>query len=83
MKNIFYTIKYGVQEKGMISWKSQLKPAEMASLSSYILSLQGTGPATQKPPQGDLWTEPLPSDSTATTVDSLAAPVDTTRMAAK
>ncbi|MBK6776309.1 MAG: c-type cytochrome [Flavobacteriales bacterium] len=83
VKNIFYTIKYGVQEKGMISWKSQLKPAEMASFSSYILSLQGTGPATQKPPQGDLWTEPLPSDSTANTVDSLAASVDTTRMAAK
>lgn len=83
VKNIFSTIKYGVQEKGMISWKSQLKPSEMASLASYILSLQGSGPATQKPPQGDPWTEPLPADSTVNPVDSLAAPADTAQVAAK
>ncbi|MFZ1689290.1 MAG: cbb3-type cytochrome c oxidase N-terminal domain-containing protein [Flavobacteriales bacterium] len=83
VKNIFHTIKYGVQEKGMISWKSQLKPVEMASLANYILSLQGSGPATQKPPQGDLWAEPLPADSTANPVDSLAAPTDTAQVAAK
>lgn len=66
VKNIFRTIKYGVPEKGMISWKSQLKPQEIQALASYILSLQGTGPATQKAPQGELWkAEAAPADSTA------------------
>ncbi len=82
VKNVFKTIKYGVPEKGMISWKAQLKPAEMAAVSNYILSLQGTGGATQKAPQGDVWKEEgLPADSTGTEVDTLAAPVDTTRLA--
>jgi cytochrome c oxidase cbb3-type subunit 3 len=82
VKNVFKTIKYGVPEKGMISWKAQLKPAEMAAVSNYILSLQGTGGPTQKPPQGDLWKdEAMPADSTRTGVDSLAVPVDSTRLA--
>ncbi|WKZ66859.1 MAG: cbb3-type cytochrome c oxidase N-terminal domain-containing protein [Flavobacteriales bacterium] len=77
VKEIFRTIKYGVPEKGMISWKSQLKPTEIQALASYILSLKGTGPATQKAPQGDLWKEEgaAPADSTA------AAPADTVRVA--
>jgi cytochrome c oxidase cbb3-type subunit 3 len=47
VKNVFKTIKYGVPEKGMISWKSQLKPIEMQAVASYILSLQGTNPQCQ------------------------------------
>ena len=81
IKNVFHTITYGVTEKGMISWKAQLQPAEIRAVASYILSLKGTGPADQKPPQGDLWTEP--ADSTGTAPDSTAAPADTARMAAK
>lgn len=72
VKNVFRTIKYGVPEKGMISWKSQFKPQEIQALASYILSLQGTGPSTQKPPQGDLW-----KDEAAPAADSTAVPVDT------
>ena len=84
VKNVFKTITYGVPAKGMISWKSQLKPAEIAALASYILSLQGSGPATQKAPQGDLWKdEPAPADSTAVPTDTLAAPKDTARLALK
>ncbi|MBL7984979.1 MAG: c-type cytochrome [Flavobacteriales bacterium] len=82
-KNIFRTIKYGVPEKGMISWKSQLKPAEMASLVNYILSLAGTGPATQKAPQGDIWKEEAaPTDSTTTATDSTQVIADTLKLAA-
>lgn len=83
IKNVFKTIKYGVAEKGMISWKSQLQPAEIAAVSSYIIGLAGTGPATQKAPQGELWSESAaPADSTSTVADSTATPLDTVRMAA-
>lgn len=77
VKNVFKTIKYGVPEKGMISWKSQLQPAEISALSSYIMSLQGTGPATQKAPQGELWQEDgaAVTDSTAITADTSSVAV--------
>lgn len=63
IKNIFKTIKYGVPEKGMISWKSQLNPSAMQKVASYILTFQGTNPPNQKAPEGDLWED----DSVKTT----------------
>lgn len=55
--DLFVTIKYGVPEKGMISWESQLNPAEMRNVASYILvELVGTEPANPKAPQGELYT---------------------------
>lgn len=51
--DVFATIKHGVPQKGMISWKSQLSPLQMQQVSSYILSMQGTEPANPKEPQGD------------------------------
>lgn len=51
--DVFRTIKYGVPEKGMISWKSQLRAKEMHELASYVISLQGTNPPNQKEPQGE------------------------------
>ncbi|MBK8500443.1 MAG: c-type cytochrome [Flavobacteriales bacterium] len=81
VKNVFKTIKYGVPEKGMISWKAQLSPAEIQAVASYILSLQGTGPATQKPPQGDPWTEnPAATDSTTVRPDTVPM-ADSTKLA--
>lgn len=66
IKNVFKTIKYGVPEKGMISWQSQLSPSDMQKVASYILTLQGTNPANAKAPQGDIWVEEAaPADSTA------------------
>ena len=53
IKDLFRTIKVGVPEKGMISWKSQLKPSQMQQVASYILSFQGTTPADPKDPEGD------------------------------
>ncbi len=50
--NIFKTIKYGVPEKGMISWEKTLNPKQMAELSNYVLSLKGTNPPNPKAPQG-------------------------------
>lgn len=57
IKNVFKTIKYGVPQKGMISWQSQLKPSEMQAVASYILTMQGTDPPNQKEPQGEIWVE--------------------------
>jgi cytochrome c oxidase cbb3-type subunit III len=57
VKDIFKTIKYGVPQKGMISWQAQLNPGQIQELASYILTLQGTMPANGKAPQGDLFQE--------------------------
>lgn len=67
IKNIFKTIKYGVPDKGMISWQSQLNAADMQKVASYILTLQGTNPPNPKAAQGEIWKEEAaPADSTAT-----------------
>lgn len=41
--------------KGMVAWKGELNPLEIAQVSSYILTLQGTDPADAKGPEGDLY----------------------------
>jgi len=65
INNIFSTIKYGVAEKGMISWKEQLRPGAMQKVASYILTFQGTNPPNQKEPQGVLY-EPAADDPSGT-----------------
>lgn len=58
IKNVFHTISEGGRAgKGMVAWKSTLKPAEIQQVASYVLSLQGTSPASPKEAEGDLWTE--------------------------
>ncbi|KAA6439319.1 c-type cytochrome [Dyadobacter flavalbus] len=57
IKNIFKTVKYGVPEKGMISWEKQLSPTDIQKVASYILSLKGSKPANPKEPQGELMTD--------------------------
>jgi cytochrome c oxidase cbb3-type subunit 3 len=57
IKNVFKVIKYGVVEKGMISWQTQLNPNQMQEVASYVLSLQGTTPAAPKQPEGEIWEE--------------------------
>ena len=56
IKNLFKTIKYGVPEKGMIAWSTQMGPAAMQKVASYILTLEGTDPPNQKEKEGELWT---------------------------
>jgi cytochrome c oxidase cbb3-type subunit III len=58
IKDVFGVVKYGVPTKGMIAWQAQLRPKEIAQVSSYILTLTGTTPAAPKEPQGDIWVEP-------------------------
>ena len=58
IKDLFSIIKYGVPQKGMISWESQLTPSQMQNVASYILTMQGTSPANPKEPQGDLYVPP-------------------------
>lgn len=53
INDIFKTIKYGVPEKGMISWEKTLTPKQTAEVSNFILSLKGTNPPNPKAPQGE------------------------------
>jgi len=55
IKDIFKVIKYGVPEKGMISWKAQIRPADMQQVASYIMTLRGTNPPNPKEPEGELY----------------------------
>jgi cytochrome c oxidase cbb3-type subunit 3 len=57
IKNVFKVIKYGVVEKGMIAWQTQLNPNQMQEVASYIMSLHGTTPASPKQPEGEIWVE--------------------------
>jgi cytochrome c oxidase cbb3-type subunit III len=41
----------GVPEKGMLTWKTMLKPNEIYSVASYIYTLRGTHPANAKLPE--------------------------------
>jgi cytochrome c oxidase cbb3-type subunit 3 len=57
IKDIFKTIKNGVQEKGMIPWGQQLSNAQIAAAATFIKSLQESHPANPKAPQGDKYEE--------------------------
>lgn len=52
IKDIFHTVKYGVPEKGMVPWEQTLTPAQIAEVSSYIVTLIGTNPPNAKAPEG-------------------------------
>lgn len=62
MKDVFKTVKYGVPEKGMISWKEKLSPKQMQQVASFIMTLGGTNPPNGKEPQGEKYT---PKEKTA------------------
>ncbi|PAW94786.1 cytochrome C [Mucilaginibacter sp. MD40] len=53
INEVFKTIKYGVQAKGMPTWEKQLSPKQIADVANYVLSLQGSHPAGAKEPQGE------------------------------
>jgi len=58
IKNVFKTVSEGGRSgKGMIPWKQQLKPVEMAQVASYLLTFVGTTPAKPKAPEGDIWVD--------------------------
>nr|WP_205880685.1 cytochrome-c oxidase, cbb3-type subunit II [Limisphaera ngatamarikiensis] len=43
------TIYNGVPEKGMVTWKTVLKPLEIYAVGSYIYTLRGSNPPNPKP----------------------------------
>jgi cytochrome c oxidase cbb3-type subunit III len=45
------TIVNGVPEKGMVSWRGVLKPAQIQAVASFIYTLRGTSPSNPKPPE--------------------------------
>jgi len=53
VKDVFALIKYGVQDKGMMPWKDDLSPMQIAQVTSYILSKQGETPEGAREPQGE------------------------------
>lgn len=61
--NVFKTIKYGVPEKGMISWEKNLDPKKMSAVANFILSLHGTNPPGAKAPQGEKYDEKSAADN--------------------
>ena len=76
IKNVFHTISEGGRDgKGMIAWKQNLKPAEIAQVASYVLSFQGTTPANPKAPEGDVWVDPNAPEQTAPKVEIDSASV--------
>ena len=59
VKSLYNTISEGGRPgKGMIAWKSTITRDERIQLASYIISMQGTQPATPKAAEGDItWPE--------------------------
>ncbi|MEM9679624.1 MAG: c-type cytochrome, partial [Bacteroidota bacterium] len=66
IKNIFRTVSEGGRSgKGMVPWKNDLKPSEIAQVGSYILQFQGTTPANPKAPEGEIWVDETASEDDA------------------
>ncbi|HRO41593.1 MAG TPA: cbb3-type cytochrome c oxidase N-terminal domain-containing protein [Flavipsychrobacter sp.] len=72
LPDIFKSIKYGWQDKGMKPWKDDFSPKQLASLSSFVKSLQGTKPAAPKEKQGELYVEGSAKPATDTAQKSIA-----------
>ena len=59
IKNVFKTVSEGGRDgKGMVAWKTSLKPSEIAQVSSYLLQFVGTTPAKPKAAEGEIWVDP-------------------------
>ena len=69
IKDIFYSIKYGWQEKGMRSWKDDFSPVQMAQISSFVSSIQNTNVPGGKEKQGELYTPELTEATDAAVTD--------------
>lgn len=72
IRDVFHTISEGVPTNGMIAWKAQLSPSQIAAVANYVLSLQGTNPPNPRAPEG------VPASGANVPTDSTATPADTT-----
>ncbi|MBO0322991.1 c-type cytochrome [Muricauda sp. CAU 1633] len=67
IKNVFTTISEGGRDgKGMVAWKQSFKPAEIAQVASFVLTLGGTTPANPKAPEGEIWVDPNAPEESGT-----------------
>jgi cytochrome c oxidase cbb3-type subunit 3 len=51
VRDIFKTVRHGVQGTNMIAWEGVISPEKMKNVSSYVLTLRGTNPANPKKPE--------------------------------
>lgn len=68
IKNVFNTISEGGRDgKGMVAWKQDFSPLEMAQVASYVLTFQGTVPAEPKEAEGEIWVEETTTEDAEST----------------
>jgi len=76
INDIFKTIKYGVPQKGMISWQSKLTPSDMRDVGSYILTFVGTTPQNPPAPKAPEGEEYIPGDQNQTNEEPAEQPAE-------
>ena len=76
INDLFRTIKYGVPQKGMISWQSKLTPSDMRDVASFILTFQGTTAINPPAPKGPEGEEYIPEDQNQTSEESAEQPAE-------
>ena len=79
IKNVFKTVSEGGRDgKGMVAWKTLLKPSEIAQVSSYLLQFQGTTPAKPKDPEGEIWVDDTVTEEAPETEETNEQVTDST-----
>ena len=74
IQDIYHTIENGVLDKGMISWKGILSPAQIKEVTFFIHSIRGTVPANPKASQGEKYVPvEAPEESVPAPADSVAS----------
>lgn len=74
ISDIFTVISEGGRPgKGMIAWKNDLSPLQIAQVSSYITTMYHTNPPDAKEPEGDFY---APDDAGENLESSLEEPTD-------
>ncbi|MCK5468172.1 MAG: c-type cytochrome [Cyclobacteriaceae bacterium] len=82
INDIFKIIKYGVPQKGMISWQSKLTPSDMRDVGSFIMTFVGTTPQNPPAPKGPEGEEYIPVDQNQTSEEPVEQPTtDTLKVA--
>ncbi|MCK5701298.1 MAG: c-type cytochrome [Cyclobacteriaceae bacterium] len=81
INDVFKTIKYGVPQKGMISWQTKLTPSDMRDVGSFIMMFKGTTPKNPPAPKGPEGEEYIPENQNQTGEEPVEQPTDTLKVA--
>lgn len=57
INDIYKTVKYGIPNTAMKSWKNEFDNDQIYAISSYIMSKNGSNPPSPKDKEGDLYEE--------------------------